>query len=659
MDRLVLSSWLRVGELAPYLALSLALSGCTNLPLIEVNECGNFVTEPAAFEACDGQPGCGGEMSDHPCRYVCSRTTGQDCPKGFGCGVDGVCRRHKGAFAPLQSATTATTTDLGVGDINNDGCYELVRTTLRGHVVMAFQSRADDFCEANLQTLPTERPRAGQASIAPLLADLTADKHLELLVSGDSLLGAGLFVYLASQSTAALSSMLYPNARLMQRAQRALTARMFGSEVALIVVGDDGGSAELMWLPDARQQFKPLGPLGIAPDELLLHALADLDGDQQEESKRCDELIYAVGSAQQLKVAALCQDGKDQLKQLPAVQLDSGAKIRGRASTLATLDYNSDGDIDLLVNADDGKIHIAYGQGDGTFHSSPDPPAVAADQKTSALALDPKIAEELSKPDTLFVAGNFNLDTPEPEIELLSCPPASPFQSPVCSDDSSRSADPPTPGDCQALVVDINDDGKLDIVAAEAEMPDLVVRTGGGDGSFHTTFLTTQCPAEHLTAGDFDGDRITDVAFFDQQALNSDEASTVLRIAYGRAGEAPSRCQNAGARRARRVQRSGSPPQQSRTGRRDHGRRCCRRDHQRSGAVRLRRPAGGATKLQTCQAWRWVGHGLHGRLALARSAWSVLIGSRHRQVPIAVGEQKHRSGSAESCIATTQQAAWC
>ncbi len=308
--------------------------------------------------------------------------------------------------------------DLGVGDINDDGCFELVRTTLRGHVVMAFQSRADDFCEPNLQTLPTDRPRAGQVTPAPLLADLTGDNHQELLVVGDSLLGAGLFVYLASQSTAALSPMLYPNARLMQTTERPLTARLRGSDVALMIAtaaeGPNMGMTELMMLPDPRQQWQQLGPLGVAPDALLLYALVDLDGDKQVESDRCDELVYAARSAQQLKIAALC-DG-DKLKQFAAVQLDSGAKIRERAASLAMVDYDDDGEVDLLVNADDGKIHIAYGQGDGSFHSSPDPPAVAGDQKTSTLALDPKMAEELSKPDVLFVAGDFDLapTTPTP-----------------------------------------------------------------------------------------------------------------------------------------------------------------------------------------------------------------------------------------------------
>ncbi|XXX82745.1 VCBS repeat-containing protein [Sorangium sp. So ce134] len=96
-------------------------------------------------------------------------------------------------------------------------------------------------------------------------------------------------------------------------------------------------------------------------------------------------------------------------------------------------------------------------------------------------------------------------------------------------------------GACEAVAADVNADGHLDIVATEMQLPDITVHTGASDGTFYAQRLATQCPPHYLAVGDFDGDRVNDIAYFDQQARpSSPQPATRLDIAYGNAFAAPS-----------------------------------------------------------------------------------------------------------------------
>ncbi|MDC0681443.1 FG-GAP repeat domain-containing protein [Sorangium atrum] len=542
--------------------LAIAAAGCANLSLLEEDVCGNRVVE-APDEACDGQEGCGAPGSAHQCRYLCGGAEGFVCPGGYGCGADGVCRRPTGVFEELSARTMVTAMELSAGDINADGCDELVHTTLESTTITALPSQAPGLCAQAEQALPIARAASSEeTSPAPILRDLTSDGQLELIVAGRGDVVAaqggaanGLFVFSASES-AAMAPTLYATTRLDSEAARLLSARLRGRDAALIFLGAaaatggangggtggeppaSAGPGRVAVMSDPAATPQTLDGDVVAPGDIAAAVAADLDGDAAADAEPCDEAIVAKRGDDRIRIYAVCGPaGSNALAALPEVQLGGGARIRDVNASLAVHDQNGDGFLDIVVNAihgDLGEIHVAYGLGNGRFHSTPSLPSSGSpDQRTGALSLgDAELEAALADPDRIFVAGDFDADRPGPELVPLDCRPGAPFQSPVCGSIG---------GGCEAIAADVNADGHLDIVATETQLPDITVYTGASDGTFYTQRVATQCPPHYLAVGDFDGDRVNDIAYFDQQARpSSPQPSTRLDIAYGNAFAAPS-----------------------------------------------------------------------------------------------------------------------
>ncbi|WP_437320861.1 FG-GAP repeat domain-containing protein [Sorangium sp. So ce385] len=535
------------------IALAIAAAGCANLSLLEADVCGNRVVE-APDEDCDGQEGCGAPGSAHQCRYLCGGAEGLACPAGHGCGADGVCRRPTGDFEELAALSTVAAMELSTGDINADGCDELVHTTLDGTTITSLPSQAPGLCAAAEQALPIARAASGEdTSPAPLLRDLTGDGQLELVVAGRGDVVAaeegaanGLFVFSALES-AALSPTLYATTRLDSEAARLLTARLRGRDAALIFLGaaaaaggqppSTGGPGRVAVMSDPSVKPQALDGDVVAPGDIAAAVAADLD-EAPADGGPCDEAVVAKRGDDRLRIYAVCGPGGSlALTALPEVRLGGGATLRDVNASLAVHDQDGDGHLDLVVSAVSGgrgEIHVAYGLGDGRFHSASPPSAGSPDQRTGTLSLgDAELEAELAEPDRIFVAGDFDRARPGPELVPLDCPvPSTSFRSPICGEIA---------GGCEAVAADVNADGHLDIVATEAQLPDVTVHTGASDGTFYPQRLATQCPPHYLAVGDFDGDRVNDIAYFDQQARpSSPKPSTRLDIAYGNAFSAPS-----------------------------------------------------------------------------------------------------------------------
>lgn len=531
----------------------LALAGCADLPALDENTCGNRVVEASVGEDCDGQAGCAALGHPHECRYLCEGDL--SCPAGYGCGVDQVCRRPSGVFETVQVSSSVTTRDLLVGDINADGCAELLRSTVRATEVTAFASRVSDLCPAAEQTLQTGRPEStAQSYPALFLLALSEGGAPVVVAGGNGFLGDGLFVYFA-ESDPVLKPLLYPSVPLAEPRVKMLPVRVRGADMLLLLRQDGEPSAPMQavgtvaLLGDPRQPMTELGDLPGGLEGLVALRAADLDGDAElDENKRCDEIVIGREGDTRLRLYRLCE-GTSQLGFTPLpsaeVVLDSQATLRKDNASLAVADRNGDGHLDLVTNANDDKLHIAYGLGDGQFNATPppNPPDGAHDQRTGVLlAADPQHPEsqesQLVSPDNIFVAGDFVVDPAQPGADLLplSCPLGESFESPECT---------PTEGPCEALVTDIDADGRLDVVSTEGQQPFLAVRRGLGGGAFYTSTVETRCPPRHLAAADLNGDGVTDVALFDQVArpgtsgslpgAEGSAAFTTLTVAYGNA----------------------------------------------------------------------------------------------------------------------------
>lgn len=548
--------WCRIR--AVLLALSTLVSaGCADLQALPQDQCGNGVVEPDVHESCDGEDNCGRPGAAHACRFVCDPATKKGCPDGYGCGVDGECRRPSGSFEPLSSFSAPTVLDLFAGDTDGDGCSELVHTTRRGTAVTAFDSRPLGHCAASSQEISIGADSAlstDPTPPSPFLADISADGRADLLMAGTGLFGDGLYVNL-DEGASAFEPLLYPTVRAQQGDAKPLRVKYAGQDTLLLLLGDapDDGSPDC---PDGTGGAgggtggPPAGGLGVAwvsaptkrpvglaglPGtlaDLLFAEAVDLDGEPE-----CEEILIGVAGEPRIHVFGFqtCGAPKPALQEIGAVELDSGAKLRARNASLGVADFDGDGHPDLLVNATDATLHLAYNDGAGGFQSKP-PGQGPFDHATgpftpvvAAGAPDPAAAEQR------FVVADFVPESPGPEIVGLPCPEAMEFRSPVCGAFS---------GSCESVVTDIDADGRLDVVSTAEQEPGIVVQRGLAGGGFHATSLDTTCPPHEIVPADLDGDGVSDLAFFDQVAATSPltgepRGVTALSIAYGRAYSSP------------------------------------------------------------------------------------------------------------------------
>jgi hypothetical protein len=503
------------------------VAGCVDLPKLDINVCGNNVVEPVANEECDGEPGCAPPTDDNRCRFLCSAD--QPCPPGYGCGVDDVCRRGSGSFEPLLGDSLSIGLDMVAGDLNADGCHEIVSTSLRSIDVQAFDSSGGE-CAATQQTIPIHLDSPmGTPSPPPLVADLTGDGHQELIVTAPGGFGSGpLYIHVAAESPT-LVPLLYANHRVEGRTSVVVAIRYQGRDVAMSLqpTGNDAGSVSAFLdplLPPA-----PLGSLPFEPKPEHKYAFGELDVPEPPGIDGCDELIHAGVGATSLQVVRFCLGQSAAVTALAPIQLSGGARVRGRNAALALDDFNADGHLDVILNADDRTVQIAYGRGDGSFDSSAAPPAGPPDQTTSAFPLTNSL-QQLAKDDFLFVVGEFDANAVGPEIVPLMCPMSSEFESPVCSKRK---------GACEARAADVNGDDHLDIVSTSAQLPDLKVELGNSDGRFHTVSIETACPPHRLAIADLDGNRVNDIAFLDQRGQLPDEPVGTLKVAWGEVNAVP------------------------------------------------------------------------------------------------------------------------
>jgi hypothetical protein len=516
------------------------LGGCTDLSYIEANSCGNRVVESEAGEDCDGEASCGAPTSENACRYTCG-SEGSVCPVGFGCGIDGVCRRPAGELVPVRAETTVTARDLLVGDINGDGCAEAVITAARSTVITAFASEVSDTCVAAEQTLQRSRPDAEETPLPqPALVDLSADdeeSRLSLMAGSRGLYEDGLSVYFTSGAPT-VSPVLFPLFGRPGASPRTLTLRLRGRDAMLLFEQPSGGAkADVTLVVDPGKNPETFaGALPFSAAEIAVAVAGDVWIDPTPDAKPCDEVVIAKNGDAMVFVFRVCGTGETNgftALQSPDVDLDSGAKVRAKNAQLVLADMNDDGYRDLVTNASDMNLHVAYGFGDGRFHSQPTlPPAPAMpDGKTSLLDVAGVEEAELAREDRIFVVGEFDVKNAGVELVGIPCPPSDLFESPTCA---------PQSGGCEAVVADIDADGDDDIVSTEGQEIDVVVRRRIGDGAFHVSSLGTSCPPHHLGVGDLDGDGVNDIAFFDQTSKGPGQNATSLSIAYGNASGGPS-----------------------------------------------------------------------------------------------------------------------
>ncbi|HEX3481025.1 MAG TPA: VCBS repeat-containing protein [Kofleriaceae bacterium] len=493
-----------------------ALAACHDLP--DLGSCGNRIVEQAGGEACDD----GGDSATCTarCELKCTASAviasyvdvGPDrtgkavyCPDAsYRCGNDGVCRAPSGAFEPLAAALPFdVTTPPVTSDVDNDGLLDLVGTSMTT-ISVRFGSTGAPLGELVIQAAPS--------SDAPYaIFDLPANRP-----DADQ---PGTVMAIPTEGVALLRSdgtRFTPELDLPFEAPRAI------GEVQGIVVRDPDPAIGDVPIAVQSQSATPgitVARVAVGLPPLPIQVLPPCVASGNQPWHTID--VKAAPDRQSFVVVTQ-RDNPAQ----PAAQPWHVCRYTSAGTSWALADLelppptpssialaNLDGDacLELVVHSDGAPglaVLDATGAGCGfAATTTPLPIAGAGAALLGAGQITPGGLDELVLADGVYRACAGAAD--------CGAGPAGTFV---------RVAGPTFPTLWSAAAIaDLNGDGALDVVAGRVRATD-ANPTPTGDASVdivrggaipNVYSATTSEPVTSLVAGDFDGDRLGDVAMIE------------------------------------------------------------------------------------------------------------------------------------------------
>ncbi len=506
-------------------ALALLL-GCTALPVIEADVCGNAVFEPKVGEDCDTfvdhdqTPGAACRPAGGPgaCHFDCQLNAdgqGASCPEGWGCASDGICRRQTQGFTARVKLSSDPSSWLSTLDFDGDGRLELLSTETADQL-QAARFRLHYFDAAGKLAETRTFPRV---TTRPVARDLDGDTASDLVFSNSRI---GMVPGRADRDwvPASFSSYVLPDADLRVVGLR---RDIVGGSVPLAALTSIGGVGGV-YVPSILDNGGLSLRAGFSRSVQQL-AGAPIGANLAEASDSpCDELLFAFRGETSFRVLDMCRVGdfvRPELEVLwreqaleQVVSLPGGAKID--AGPLAA-DVNGDGHLDVLIGAG-GKTYVAHGDGARVQDVAEGPLAVPVFQPEGSLVLPMPLA-------TRDVSGDGVADFVLPDKVLTSR--KSLVDSSVGYYVSHSNTGQPW---SMAEIADLNGNTLPDIVAASVGVPGLTFLNGTGGPHQIPVRLSSRGPLRLLTTGDFDGDLVGDVAFLEGGARHEPDQ---LSIAFG------------------------------------------------------------------------------------------------------------------------------
>jgi hypothetical protein len=536
-------------------------ASCAPLSPIEANVCGNGVVEPVAGEDCDGFPEdqCRPAGAEGQCRLDCAKRTDgtrPQCPPGWGCGSDNICRRPAGQFAMADNTALSGASWLHVGDFDGDGFGDILAVGNQGGAVWYTNGNGDFSSHFDLPRAP----------YAPAVGDLSAD-HLDDAVLVTST-GDGLVIGRGKPDETLQPTVNAPYV-LPDLPSRAVVIDAMPTQF------DAGNSGTARWLGDellmmVANVLAPVGdesannsnePLAMMPG-MASEVVGDVAVGNLIEDSPCQEMAVAFRDKPFVWVYTPCRaDGTafvwnmgPRSISLPQVDLPQGDTAGG----VVLADLNGDKHLDMIVNApsaDSGPVStagvmVAFGNGTGTFHSElatlPHAPQHGDNQATSIQSPDG---------DSVLAAGNLDGDDCADivtrngvYVTRPSCPPGGvgslqllQYVQTVTSGLDSWS---------YARIGDLNANGIPDVVLGHDSSTRMLFLNGAGEGVFNAFDIPLEGPASQLVLGDFDGDLVWDVAFRQAGAHGNVPAGVEkgdsVAVAFGNGFGAPSKPVNMG-----------------------------------------------------------------------------------------------------------------
>ena len=526
-------------KLPIFLAFAAALIACASLETIPPNACGNGVID-ALTEDCDsfgaacGVPGSGATA----CRLTCDRTAdGGVCPTGAGCGADGICRQPTGSLNPASDPFSAGATTLLTGDFDDDGRTDLVGAPAFGSSASARVHFFDE--NAALATTVS----IDVALRLPLVRDFDRDGIDDLgfgIVSND----VGAFGALSGRRDRSFSTILFPSVKIDQTQSVATVINIVDTRIALpqselsalVLVEHTATGSYLRNINTDTASGSNTNldvPFPITPAQIVGRPLSGIVLTPAPD-RGCGDVVvgYNDGDAGKLVFASPCRLVNQTVNQpvrwatatdananreIPIVIGGVPRKLTGQGVFLGRWDGDKLDDVFVEVASANGgaepDIYVATSTGTGLNAFQPlsfDLPLALADLDGNGR--DAVLPNGISAVET---------DGGAPRGNVRAQPPLT-F--------------------AEARVGQFNSDAIPDVVVRYDASLDVLMFASNGDGRYTTFSVPSDQPVRAIESGDFDGDRILDIAFLQSpRAFDDADGSGVVElvIAYGKANGGP------------------------------------------------------------------------------------------------------------------------
>jgi hypothetical protein len=481
------------------------LAGCTDFAAIDRGVCGNGLLESG--EDCDSSdPTC------VRCAVTCS--TERDCPStDYTCGVDGLCHAPGGGLAQPRTAGSFQATELHITDVDHDGLGDALGTS-RTSIVIRHGDATGQLGTVDSLVTPTQ---TGPAAFG----DLDNDGSLDLaLTTAD-----GLVSYASPYGELAPIAV---NGALVDKANgMTLDVRAFFHVAPLVIAafivdpatdnlaivamdGSQGASNTPVFIAPC------LARLGVIKASTFDKASLDVYNIKNDNADQFDTLVSFVsgsGASRRACILSVHRAAPAFFQAFPAISVTDVTPTSFGVPMKKPIVADLENDTDVcpgIIRSDAGINALAYFDGSRT---GKDQPCTLTSTVTALPPLNaPPTATLVGSapiiPAVALVAGD-GLITNEGVYPYL--PAGIPIFSPTAQFANvyrtTRTIERVGHGD-------FDGDGNVDAVLAASDEQDLdVLFRVPDEAGFNLVRVDTTSEVTSITVGDFDGNRIADIAY--------------------------------------------------------------------------------------------------------------------------------------------------
>ena len=518
---------------------------CGELPEIPAGVCGNGFREEG--EDCDTyappDEACRPSGVVGACHFDCSLLNDAGarakCPANSVCGLDDICRVVTGEYEPWGQPVAVPSQALKLGDFDGDGRQDLLAL---GNASPLWQSLPRLlFFDDTGQPRDVFDPRI-PISFPAIVALYPPDVRQQIVFATD--FGIGAFDVKSNRSVLPIAYPIQqlPKNYLYRMLRVRGTSESVGQDGVLIFLGQSGAaspSGEKIIVADTGIAIAPM-PKPI--DELLGEPVAA----NVDTVSPCEEALFTFTGDSGVYMLKPCDAFGKWLSSTQSPSTVVTLTDNHTVSQILAARVDKDEYVDLLIADESDEPYVAFGRGDGTFVADPNDPnatvgeawpvAVTAGDCLVSSNIDRRFPlavgdlNGLGAPDWVSRTGvqmtrDVSVDPSAKQVTVQACPANVPFVREWS----------------KAAIADLNRDGLQDVVAGSSSEPDLDFLRGTGIDVLNPAGIPTGGPLSQLVIGDFDGDRVADVAFSARANATStaDPSNEKLAIAYGNASGPP------------------------------------------------------------------------------------------------------------------------